>query len=87
MMLCWLPCVRTYALLRPLPRNVLTLSSPIAVPFALAQTTTVEVTAVPTKQVLHINSNLSLPVTDHLLLQDVVKVIKAAKALDVVVKD
>jgi len=40
-----------------------------------------------TKPALPISRDLSLPATDHLLLQITVKDIKAAKTLDVVVED
>jgi len=78
MILLWLPYTKICELSRPLPRNVLTLSSLIAMPFALAKTTIVEAMADPTKQDLPISSNLSLPATDDLLLQATVKDIKAA---------
>jgi len=73
--------------LRQLPINVLALSNLIAVRFALAQTTTVEVMDDPIMQALLIRRDLSLPATDHLLLQAMVKDTKAAKTLEVVVKD
>jgi len=66
---------------------MLTLSKLITVLFALTQTTVVEVTVDPTKQALPISSDLSLPATDHLLLQVTVKDIKVAETLDIVVKD
>jgi len=81
MILPWLPYIRIYTLLRPLPRNILTLSSPIAVPLAFAQTTTVEVIDDPIKQALPISRDLSLPAMD-LLPQATVKDIKAAETLD-----
>jgi len=66
----WLPCIKTCILSRPLPRNVQTPSSPIAVLFALVQTTTVEVMDDLIKHALPISRDLFLPTTDHLLLQD-----------------
>ena len=84
MMLLWLPCIKTYILLKPLPRNVLTPFNPIAVLFALAQTPTEEIMDDLTKD---ISKDLTLPATDHLLLQATVKDIKAAETLDVVVED
>jgi len=89
MTLPWSPYIRTSTLSRPLPRNVLTLSSLIAVLFALAltATATVEVMDDLTKLALPISRDLSLPATDHLLLQVTVKDIKAAETLDVVVED
>ena len=82
--LLWLPCIKTYILLRPLPKNELTPFNPIAVLFALAQTTTEEIMDDLTKD---ISKDLTLPATDHLLLQATVKDIKAAETLDVVVED